>query len=84
MKRPNRSEAFTGSSWTFRPALVVHSQYGDVKMPMISFNYIRKPAADGYIDTSTAGHLLALALEQYQLNPGKNVYTVSGPAIAIF
>ncbi|KAI9873056.1 MAG: hypothetical protein M1830_000887 [Pleopsidium flavum] len=77
------SAAFTGTGWTFRPSLVIYNQFREIKMPMISFIYIRRPAADGYLDTSTAGNLIALAMEQYRLNPGKSVYTVSGPATAI-
>jgi len=48
-------------------------------MPMVSFFYVSAPAPASEIalDTATAGHLLALALDQFQLEPRRRLYMVS-------
>lgn len=67
-----------GIGWDFVPSFVVHAPaHGQSEMlPMVAFVYIRAPAPDTGLDTATAGHLLALGLEQYRLDPGRKLYMV--------
>lgn len=67
-----------GIGWDFVPSFVVYASLRGQSdlMPMVAFAYIRAPAPDAELDTATAGHLLALGLEQYRLDPGRRLYMV--------
>jgi len=51
----------------------------EMEMPMVSFVYITAPApaSDTDVDTATAGHLLALGLEQFRVEPRRRLFMVS-------
>ena len=72
-----RAVVFAGLGWNFVPALAVYAPSGHGAMPMGSFIYVSQPTADNELDTATAGHLLAVAMEQFALEPGRTVYMVS-------
>ena len=74
-----------GIGWEFVPSFVVYAPLSSsaaaahepsLAMPMASFIYVPAPAPDDGLDTTTAGHLLALGLEQFRVDEGREVYTV--------
>lgn len=76
-----------GVGWEFVPWFVVYapspsidaSATTEMEMPMVSFVYISAPApASGAdVDTATAGHLLALGLQQFRVEPRRRLFMVS-------
>lgn len=85
-----------GVGWEFVPWFVVYapspsidasaSATTEMEMPMVSSVYISAPApaSDADVDTATAGHLLALGLQQFRVEPRRRLFMVSVVPILSF